>query len=199
MRTMMALLALVTLISRPVVAQELRSALTVGARVRVSAPALGGAPRLARVVSSTADTVVLKPSDARDFTVAVPLAEIDRVEVSAGHRPRKARFALIGFVTGTVVGGILGSASYSDPCVKDPAICAGWFHETRQSDAISGAFVGGVLGTVGGAVLGQLWQREVWTALPRGRTVRMRLAPEQRRLASRNSPMPVGVRISLSQ
>lgn len=202
MRTMLALLALlalITILPRAVVAQDLRSALGVGARVRISAPALGGAPRLARVVASTADTVVVQPADSRDFTVAVPLVEIDRVEVPTGRRPRKARFAVIGLIAGTVGGGIIGAASYSDPCVKEPAICAGWFHETAQTNALSGALDGAAFGALGGVVLGQLWQREVWTTLPRTRTVRVRLAPTQVRLASGNGSRVIGLRLAVGR
>lgn len=199
MRTMLALLALITILPRSVVAQDLHSALGVGARVRISAPALGDVPRLARVVSSTADTVVVRPVGARDFTVAVPLVEIDRVEVATGHRPRKARFAVIGLVAGSVGGGVIGAASYSDPCVKEPAICAGWFHETAQSNALSGALEGAAFGALGGAVLGQLWQREVWTTLPHTRTVRVRLAPTQGRFASRNGSRVIGLRLTVGR
>jgi hypothetical protein len=197
MRIVIVLLTLTVLLSRTGGAQGSRHVLAVGDRVRISAPTLGDGPRLVRIVASSADTLVVRPVDARDFTVTVPLTDIQRIEVSSGHRPRKARFALIGLAAGSVAGAVVGAASYSDPCVKDPAICAGWFYETRGGDAFAGAIAGALLGTVGGAVLGQLWQRETWTALPLTRVVRLELAPHTRMLASRSGSRLVGVRIVL--
>jgi outer membrane lipoprotein SlyB len=81
--------------------------------------------------------------------------------------------------------------------VKEPAICAGWYYETRQGDAVSGALAGALAGTLGGAVLGQIWQREVWTALPRTRSVRLHVTPDRGSVGSRERAMAPGVRIAL--
>ncbi len=197
MRTVIVLLTMIALVPRAGVAQAPRQAFAVGSRLRISAPALGDDPRLAQVVASSSDTLVVRPADARDFTVTVPLAEVSRIEVSTGHQPRKKRFALIGLAAGSAVGALVGVASYSDPCVKEPAVCAGWFYETQRGDAVAGAFGGGILGAIGGAVLGQVWQRETWTALPFTRTGRVRLAPGGHGLASRDGSTQVGLRISL--
>jgi hypothetical protein len=196
MRTVIALVTMVALVPRTGVAQDSRHAFAVGDRVRISAPALGDGPRLARIVASTSDTLVVRPAGAPDFTVTVPRAEITRIEVPTGHRPRKARFALIGLAAGSAVGAVVGAASYSDPCAKESAICAGWFYETRGGDALAGAVSGGLLGAVGGAVLGQLWQRETWTALPLTRTVRLQLVPRGRGLALREGSTLVSLRIA---
>jgi len=197
MRTVIVLLTMITLVPHTGVAQAPRHAFAVGDRLRISAPALGDGPRVAQIVASTSDTLVVRPADARDFTVTVPLAAITRIEVPAGRRPRKKRFALIGLAAGSAVGAVVGAASYTDPCVKEPAICAGWFHETAQGDAIAGAFSGGVLGALGGAVLGQLWQRETWVPVPHTRTVRVRLAPGGRGLAARDGSTRVGLQIAI--
>ena len=197
MRTVIVLLTMIALVPRTVVAQAPRQTFAVGARLRISAPALGDDPRLAQVVASSSDTLVVRPADARDFTVTVPLAEVTRIEVSTGHRPRKKRFALIGLAAGSAVGALVGVASYSDPCASEPAVCAGWFYETQRGDAVAGAFGGGILGAIGGAVLGQVWQRETWTALPFTRTGRVRLTPGGGGLASRDGSTRVGLRISL--
>jgi hypothetical protein len=191
---MLSILALVPCIGR---AQDARPAIVTGDRVRISAPALGDGPRVARVVTWSPDTLVVRPEGARDFTVTVPLAEVTRIEVPGGHRPRKARFALIGAAGGGVVGAVAGAASYSDPCVEEPAICAGFFYDTRQGDVVAGALGGVLLGAIGGAVLGQLWQRETWTALPLRRTVRMEVSPERPGLASRGGSTLVSLRIGL--
>ena len=196
MRTVILLLTIIALAPRTGVAQAPRQTFAAGARLRISAPALGDAPRLAQVVASTSDTLVVRPADG-DFTVTVAIAEVTRIEVSTGRRPRKKRFALIGLAAGSAIGAVVGAASYSDPCVKEPAICAGWFYETQRGDAVAGAFGGGILGAIGGAVLGQVWQRETWTALPLTRTGRVRLAPVGRGLASRDGSTLVGLRISL--
>jgi hypothetical protein len=197
MRIVIALLLFVCFAPRPIVAQETPSSLAVGTSVRISAPSLGDEPRPASIVASTPDTLVVRPTGARDFTVTIARADITRIEVVTGHRPRKGRFALVGLVAGTVVGGIGGAMAYSDPCVKEPAICAGWFHETRQADAIEGALAGAMLGALGGAMLGQIWQREVWTALPLTRTVRRHVAPELGGVAPRERAAVTGVRIAL--
>lgn len=197
MRTVIALMVFVALVPCTTLAQDPHTSLREGAKVRISAPSLGDGPRTARIVASTGDTLVVRPAGARDFTVAIPRAEITRIEVPTGHRPRKGRFALIGLVGGTVIGGIVGAASYSDPCAKDPTVCAGWFYETKQGDAVSGALGGAVLGALGGALLGQLWQRETWSALPLTRTVRVRIAPDRGRVASREGSGLDGVRVTL--
>lgn len=67
---------------------------------------------------------------------------------------------------GLIAGGISGGLAFRDPCESEPAVCAGFLHETRQSATISGAFSGGVLGAVGGAVAGVLWPGERWSRLP---------------------------------
>ena len=149
-------------------AQTGLAALSPGAHVRVRAASLGPAARTARVVTAGADTIVVRPDDASGFDVTLPRTEITQLDVSAGRRTRKARFALVGAGAGAVVGGIVGAASYADPCEKEPAICAGFFHDTRQSDAFGGAVAGALLGAAAGAITGQLRTTDRWTLHPLG-------------------------------
>ena len=145
-----------------VAAQTGLASLAPGTHVRVRAASLGPEAQPARVVAASADTIVVRPDRASGFDVTVPRAEIAQLDVSAGRRTRKARLALIGLGAGTVVGWIAGAASYSDPCKTEPAICAGFFYETRGSDAFAGAVAGAFLGAVGGAIAGQLWKTDRW-------------------------------------
>ena len=110
----------------------------------------------------------MRPDGASGFDVTVPRTEITQLDVSVGRRTRKGKFALVGFGAGTVVGLIVGAATYSDPCNTEPAICAGFFYETRRTDAFAGAVSGAVLGAVGGAITGQLWTTDRWAQHPLG-------------------------------
>lgn len=120
-------------------AQTGLASLSPGEHVRVQATSLGPTTRTARVVTASADTLVVRPDDARGFDVMVPRAEITQLDVSVGRQTRKAHLALIGSGIGTVVGMIAGAVSYSDPCQDNPAVCAGWFHETQSATPVIGA------------------------------------------------------------
>ena len=149
-------------------AQTGLASLQPGARVRVRAASLGPTARAARVVAASADTIVVRPDDASGFDVTVSRAEITQLDVSVGRHTRKARLALVGLGAGSVVGWIAGAATYSDPCKTESAICAGFFYETRGTDAFAGAVTGAVLGAVAGAITGQLWKADRWMPHPLG-------------------------------
>ena len=165
-----------------------------GARVRVKAASLGPTSRTARVVAASVDTIVLRPDGASGFDVTVPRGEITQLDVSVGRRTRKARFALIGLGAGSVVGGIAGAASYSDPCKTEAAICAGFFYETRGSDAFAGAVAGALLGAVAGAIAGQLSPTDQWkqhSLGTHGSSLRILPAPNRGRSVALVLTMPV--------
>lgn len=154
-------------------------ALEEGTRVRVSARTLGTSPRVARVVAVRADTLVFRPEGvperAADSVIALPLRSLDRLEISAGLRPGKARLARLGLVSGLVIGGASGALTYTDPCREEPARCAAIFAgSSRQGAVISGALVGGLLGLVGGAVAGAVSPVERWEPIRLDPTARPR-------------------------
>ena len=159
-------------------AQTEVASLSSGARVRVRAAPLGPTARTARVVTAGADTIVVRPDDASGFDVTLPKAEITQLDVSEGRRTRKARMALVGSGVGSVVGYIAGAASFSDPCKTEPAICAGFFYDTRRSAAFEGALTGALFGAVAGAITGQLWKADRWRSYPIGaRSGALRIVP----------------------
>jgi hypothetical protein len=176
-------------------AQTGPTSLSSGARVRVRAASLGPTARTARVVTAGADTIVVRPDDASGFDVTLPRAEITQLDVSEGRRTRKARMALVGSGVGSVVGYIAGAASFSDPCKTEPAVCAGFFYETRGSDAFAGALAGALLGAAAGAITGQLWKTDRWRSYPIGaRSGALRILPAPSRRASMELVLTMNVR-----
>jgi hypothetical protein len=159
-------------------AQTGLASLAPGMHVRVTAAPLGPAARPARVVSASADTLVVRPDDASGFDVTVPRTAITQLDVSVGRSTRKARLALAGAGAGALIGLVAGVASYTDPCVDNPAVCAGWFYETQQSAAAGGLVGGALLGAAAGAIAGQLWKTDRWAPYPlRLRTGALRIVP----------------------
>jgi hypothetical protein len=166
-------------------AQAGLASLAPGAHVRVTATSLGPTARTARVVTASADTLVVRPDDAHGFDVTLPRAEITQLDLSVGRRTRKTRLALVGSGVGMVVGLIAGAVSYSDPCETNPAVCAGWFYETRGGDMFGGAVAGALLGAVAGAIAGQVWATEQWMPHPLGtHGAALRVLPERSRRPS---------------
>jgi hypothetical protein len=165
-------------------AQSGLTALSPGARVRVQAAPLGPSAQTARVVSVSADTIVVRPDHASGFDVTLPRAAITQLDVSVGRRTRKGRFALIGLGAGSLVGGVLGAASFSDPCKSQPSVCSGFIYDTRGSVAFGGAVTGALLGAAAGAITGQLSRTDDWKHHPlgtQGASLRVLPAPSRGR------------------
>jgi len=162
----LSVLVLVAIAPEYSAAQSGLASLSPGTRVRVKAASLGPSARSARVVSAGADTLVVRPDGEGDFTVTLPRTEITQLDVSVGRSTRKARLALAGAAVGGLVGVVVGVATFTDPCVENPAICAGWFYETQGSAAFGG-FVGGALvGAAAGAIAGHFWTTDRWAPRP---------------------------------
>ena len=91
-----------------------------GARIRVSAPALGPRPGVFRFAAIRGDTLLLRPAKGNSVdTTRVALANVARVEASRGWRQRALVGAGIGAVIGAVAGGLAGynaSESARRPC-----------------------------------------------------------------------------------
>lgn len=160
-------------------AQSGLASLSPGEHVRVTAAPLGPEAHTARVVSASADTLVVRPDDAHGFDVTLPRAEITRLEVSVGRETRRARFAVIGSAIGMAGGMIVGAVTYSDPCESNPAACATWFsHESQRAAVVLDAISGALEGAAVGAIVGQFWTTDRWGPRPPSRqSASLRVTP----------------------
>ena len=128
-------------------------ALTPGARVRISAPDLLGPEALiGNVVALRGDTLVVHKADASGAGLRLPLAQVDRLEVSRGGRSRGTG-AAIGFLVGAAVGGIYGAAGH-------PGLAHTDIPEEGETAIYAG--VAGLIGAAIGAALGG----ERWKHVP---------------------------------
>jgi len=143
--------------SAPVVVSSIRP----GARVRITQ--VGQKPRVAIMVAPSADTMLVRWPENTD-AVAVPLAEVSRLDVSTGRHRKLLKGALVGTLSAGTVGALLGAASYS-PC-KSTEFMGCFLAPTSASEsALLGGAVGGVLGLVVGTLAG-LPRREGWHRVP---------------------------------
>jgi hypothetical protein len=134
--------------------------------------------------SGLLDAIVVRPDHASGFDVTLPRADITRLDVSVARHTRKARFALLGLGAGSLVGAVVGAASYSDPCTSQPSVCSGFIYETRGSDVFGGAVSGAVLGAIAGTITGQLSRTDEWmqhSLGSRGASLRVLPAPSRGR------------------
>ena len=90
--------------SAPVVVSSIRP----GARVRITQ--VGQKPRVAIMVAPSADTMLVRWPENTD-AVAVPLAEVSRLDVSTGRHRKLLKGALVGTLSAGTVGALLGAAS----------------------------------------------------------------------------------------
>ena len=159
--------------------------LAVGSRARVTASALGPDRRVATVLAHRGDTLALRPEGTQD-SLALPLAQVTRLEVSRGERGRVRRGLALGLLGGAVLGAAGGYAMYeSDPCAGESIESLGCLASpplSRSEEMLVGAGLGGLLGAVAGGVAGALWRTERWERVPLGpRVARVRVRPDYRR------------------
>ena len=141
-----------------VIAQD--NALGEGARARLVSASLQEDQQIVRIISTSNDTVVFR-SETYPVTRSLPLAEIQRVEVSSGLHRNTARGAVYGLFAGGIAGAIIGAVTYTP--------CEGWCIMVPNSSgeaAAFGAAVFGAVGLVAGTIVGGLTQTEEWHALP---------------------------------
>ena len=134
-----------------VAAPNLDWPLTPGLRVRVLSAALGDSPQTGSVVSATSDTLVFLPAK-QSASTAVSTPNIARVDVSQGTHTHKLRGALLGFLAGTGVGLVIGSATYKPPKCTADVWCMDMFGEAGST--VAGGVLGGLLGTITGLMIG---------------------------------------------
>ena len=193
-RLLLVLPAAVLVAVRPVVAQppsvptappsEVRVAPTpavwtpaIGMRTRVTSPALGPGRSVARVLGYRADTLVLRPEGTQD-SVAVPFAQVTRLDVSRGRKTNVRKGLLFGLVGGATLGAVSAYAAYEkDSCEANQFICIGNMF-SRSEETLMGGAVLGLLGAAVGGVVGAVWRTERWERAPLGSSVgRVGLAP----------------------
>ena len=178
---------LVLLLARPdaLVSQAAAPASRVapGARVRITRT--GEKPRVAIAVAHTADTLLVRwPEFAND--VALPLAEISRLDVSTGRHRNVVKGMVLGTAGVGALGAALGAISYQ-PCESTAFMGCFLAPESRGDAALVGGVVGGALGFVVGSLAG-LVRHESWK----------RVSLADRRVAAAVRPGAHGADLSLS-
>ncbi|HEY5545137.1 MAG TPA: hypothetical protein VIK50_03710 [Gemmatimonadaceae bacterium] len=131
-----------------------------GARIRVTALGAVGAPRSGTVVTTAADTVVLR-LDSGGETVPIPFSGISLLEVSRGFRRHGGDGAKVGFLVGSLTSLIL-SCPPGKGCDAPPG---SW----ERLSIITGVLAVGGLGMIVGAAAGSTVKTDIWEALPSSR------------------------------
>jgi hypothetical protein len=180
-RPIAALFFLLLAQTQSLVAQDIAAAaaLVPGTRVGITTRD-DSKPRVAVVVARTADTLQLQMAGLAN-TVAVPLAEISRLDVSTGRHRNVYKGMIIGVFAGGAGGALLGAASYQ-PCTRN---CL--FAPSDAGDSgLIGGIAGGALGLVVGSLIGSA-RVDDWK----------RVAADGRRVAVSVEPRARGVGVAL--
>jgi len=152
-------------------------ALPIGQRVRITSHEHGIKRMIGRVVSASNDSVTigLDQSGRRD-TVALALADLDRLELGqyVGHRTKRG--IAIGLVTGSVIGFLTGAMTYQE-CVPQGLFDCLWTPRSAEAQGLLGAMVGGAVGGIVGLVIGASTRAEEWDEIQARPTVSIRSLP----------------------
>ena len=175
----LALLAVTSAASASLRAQSSAAApVAVGERVRITTPSQRGPFRyVGGVTEVRADTLMVQTHDAT-APRPVAIADITRLEVSAGTHGNGGRGMLYGTVIGAGAGAIFGAAHYRKPdCAGTSFIC-----DTggRGADAFAGGLVGGVLGLAVGGIWGATHPSERWVPRTLGSAAHVGVIPSVR-------------------
>ena len=161
MRGLMQCGAIVLLLAPVVAWSQEPPAIVPGSRVRITElGAATGAPRSGTVVTTSADTVVLK-LDNGGQTAAFSLAKISELEVSRGLHGHAGAGVGLGFLAGLGAGALVGSLV----CGGESACYSGNDDMSGPVTAVA-AGLGGVVGMAVGAVVGGNHKTEKWEAVP---------------------------------
>ena len=163
---MLVLLSVVAALNSSELAQNRRPP-EVGSRLRAVVSFTDSASQAAHLgklhgalVSWEGNRLLLR-EEARGETLAVPLAQVARLEVSRGLRSNAGRGALIGLVVGVAVGVPLGLAAYEDTKRAFYGITP------SQGQWVLGFGAGGgAVGALVGALIGEWHKTELWKTLP---------------------------------
>lgn len=135
-------------------------ALGAGIRVRAWAGDASAPPVIGAVVRGPRDTLVLLQSAAGP-RVAIPLADLRRMEYQRGHRNRAGLGLVLGAVTGIVAGGLIGRGWGEPDCTAVVGPCI-----DRGTTGLLAAVAFGAVGTVVGGVVGRTIRFDRWEPAP---------------------------------
>jgi len=133
-------------------------------RVRVVFPATATQPQrhvVGHLQRHTGDTVIIARGLVLDTVALSGGRQLQTVVGSHGHGWRGAGY---GFLAGSVVGGIIGSATWT-PCT-DTGFLACMMYPSQGEQTVGGAILGGLLGGLIGGAIGAGTRTEVWGTVP---------------------------------
>ena len=151
-----------------------QQALTAGQRVRITSAQYRLNLEVATLIAVDDSTIRVamttnRPVDPRHpaftDTVALSRAGIDRLDVSRSRTRGTGKGAWIGFVSGGVVGAIVGAATYKEKECGPPntewVLCF-WYPSSRGVNAMGGGLALGLIGAGLGALIGSASHRDHW-------------------------------------
>jgi len=145
--------------------QRTSTHLAPGSRVRVTAPATGRF--VGTLLQATDDSVRVELASGSSITL--PPSRLTRVELSAGVQHHGWKGAGIGLLSGAVVGGAIGFATYRrSSCIPDALarIFCDLIDRTSREVTVAGdAALAGTAGAIVGALVGHVG-RETWVTVP---------------------------------
>ena len=148
MRPALLLVAIALVAPAPLLAQQ-ATPLPPGAKIRVTATQTLPRREVGSFTAARNDTLWMQAGSSNQ--VAVPLATVERLEVSAGRA--RLKWALIGGAVGLLAGGVLGGR-------------AGAEDDFTGTGAAAGFTVGALQGVVLGAAVGGLAAPRRWRVVP---------------------------------
>lgn len=135
-------------------------ALGPGIRVRAWTSDSSRPPVTGTVVGGPRDTLVLAPGDARP-RVAIPLADVRRMEFQRGKRNRAGLGMILGAVSGIVAGGLIGRRWGEPDCTGVVGPCI-----DRGTTGLLTAVAFGAAGTLVGSTVGRAIKLDRWVPAP---------------------------------
>lgn len=144
-----------------------------GSKVRLYVPALSAQPVEGRVEHVSGMAMTLR-SDLQADPIRVPLADVERLEVSQGRGAKPVVFAVTGFAVGGLVGlAVAPSRNCSNMNLQEALGCA-----LDPAPAETGLAIGALGGGLLGLVIGTAASPERWTTVPVG-SLSLRLGPNR--------------------
>ncbi len=140
------------------------TALTEGVRVQVT-PIRGNVVK-GTLTSLSSDSLLVERGDKERSSVAMNIANVRAVQVSAGRNHLRGGIlgGLIGLGTGAVAGALLGRLAWHEPSREEASGFLGCFLDCTPSFAMMAGAVGvGGLGLISGSILGSIRGTEKWT------------------------------------